>query len=89
MARVDFFAIQERIQFVLKNDPDLKDVEVAVESEPPENIEQTPWVGIYLERWEDDGGIIETFCLDAVIEDCMRTRREPGGLSGFRGVFHS
>ena len=56
MARVDYFAIQEKIQEVLLADQDLKDAGVTVIVEEDEFlIEMTPWIGIFLNSREKDG----------------------------------
>lgn len=49
MARIDYYAIEEAIQTLLKNDATLDGVAITVEEELIFGAESTPWVGIYLE----------------------------------------
>jgi hypothetical protein len=48
MARVDYYAIEEEIAEILR--ANIPDITVSVESELLFSPEQTPWVGVYLDR---------------------------------------
>ena len=52
MARVDYYAIETQIKSILDADSNLTGTTVSVEGEILFSAEQTPWVGIYLERRE-------------------------------------
>lgn len=48
MARVDYYAIEQEIQRLLLEDPDISSTTVTVETEQP--LDSQPWVAIYLEN---------------------------------------
>jgi len=50
MGRIQYFAIQQAIQDILKADDNLKDDMIVVEEEPPTNTDYGRYIGIYLER---------------------------------------
>lgn len=50
MARVDYYAIETAVQAILQADATLAGTTVVVEGELVFGSEQTPWVGIYLDR---------------------------------------
>jgi hypothetical protein len=50
VARVDYFAIESEIAAILRADPLLSGVNVVVEDQVLFAAEQTPYVGIYLDR---------------------------------------
>ncbi|HEV8639643.1 MAG TPA: hypothetical protein VGV13_00915 [Methylomirabilota bacterium] len=57
MARVDYFAIEQAIQTVLKAAPDLSGTQVVIEEELQFGSEATPRVGIYLMRRDAPSGL--------------------------------
>lgn len=50
MARLDYYAIEEKIAEILRADPLLSGVEVRVEGELDFQAGLAPWVGVYLDR---------------------------------------
>lgn len=58
MARVDYYDLELEVQRALQGATALDGVTVEVEEPWPENIEASPWVGIYLQRRDDAGSNI-------------------------------
>jgi hypothetical protein len=52
MARFDYYAVETQIKTILEADSNLTGTTVSIEGELLFSAEQTPWVGIYLERRE-------------------------------------